>query len=208
MNSHEYALLGGPNRAKIGRYLGSIAAAISSVAVFLFLSAEKVAAEFNMPISLPPAVISLAMAGTIYALLYWTFAKHIWKWRPISNLLNVPDLSGHWHCYGQTINPDKSPGFKWEAKVTIVQSWDKIRVRLKTKQSGSNSVSASLLADEVDGYKLLYNYKNEPNVDEPDLKNHNGFAEINFSKDLKSAAGTYFNGIDRFTFGTMRLMRF
>ena len=89
----------------------------------------------------------------------------------------------------------------------ITQSWDKIRVRLTTKQSGSGSIAASLSYDEITGYRLLYNYQNDPNIDEPELAPHRGFADLTFSHDLKTAKGEYFNGHGRFTFGTMELTR-
>jgi hypothetical protein len=122
-------------------------------------------------------------------------------------LLKVPDLSGKWRCIGRTLNADGSTKHDWEGTVTILQSWDKLRVHLKTSHSGSNSITAALLYDEADGYVLLYHYKNDPHIGEPELRSHRGFAELLFAKDRQSAQGEYFNGHGRFTFGTMRLTR-
>jgi len=61
--------------------------------------------------------------------------------------------------------------------------------------------------DQADGFRLLYNYKNDPNIDEPDLAAHRGSAELVFSADLLTAKGEYFNGHGRYTFGTMKLTR-
>jgi hypothetical protein len=207
MQEHEYALLGGVNRSQIGRYLNLLAASVSAVIVFILLAAVDFAKQFDIPANLPPVVLSLAGAASVFAALYWLFDRYAWKWPQLGRFLKVPDLSGDWHCDGQTINPDKSPGYVWEAKVTIIQSWDRIRVRLATKQSGSNSVAAALLCDEVDGYRLLYHYKNDPNIGERDLASHRGFAELIFSKDRKSGQGEYFNGHGRYTFGTMTLRK-
>jgi hypothetical protein len=204
---HEYALLGGINRAKVGRYLSLIAAAVSAGVVFLLLAAVDLAHRFGMPNNLPPAVLSLVGAGAVFGVLYWLFDRFAWRWPYLSRFIRVPDLSGNWKCEGQTVNADGSKGYTWQGCVTIIQSWDKIRVRLATAQSGSNSITAALICDEADGFHLLYNYRIDPRIGETELKSHLGFAELIFSKDRATAEGEYFNGHGRFTFGTMKLMR-
>jgi hypothetical protein len=204
---HEYALLGGMNRALIGRYLAIIAAAISSWLVLLLLSAVDLAHRWGVPVNVPPAAFSLLGAGAIFAILYWLFDRFAWRWRFLGAYLKVADLRGEWKCDGQSLNTDGTPKFTWKGTVTITQSWDKLRVRLKTAQSGSNSISAALIYDSIDGYVLLYHYKNDPNIGEPELRSHRGFASITFSKDCRSAEGEYFNGHGRFTFGKMRFTR-
>ena len=41
----------------------------------------------------------------------------------------------------------------------------------------------------------------------PDLQSHRGYAEITFAADMKRGEGEYFNGLGRFTFGTMILTK-
>lgn len=207
MHEHEYVLLGGVNRAKIGRYLGTIAALISAAIVFCLLALVDLANKYNIPTNLPPSLLSLAGAGTIFAILYWLFDRYIWRWPKLGELLKVPNLEGQWHCIGTSINPDRSVAHDWSGTVTITQSWDKLRVRLKTKQSGSNSIVAALVHDKADGYHLIYNYRNDPKIGETHLKSHLGFSDMTFSKDQLSADGEYFNGHGRFTFGTMKWTR-
>jgi SMODS-associating 2TM, beta-strand rich effector domain len=204
---HEYALLGDINRSRIGRYIGIAAASISAVIVLVILTVVDVAKALGWSPNLPPVVLSWVSAGAVYAVLYWLFDRHVWKLPWLSGVLRVPDLSGQWHCDGQTVNPDKTPGYVWQGTITIVQSWDRLRVRLKTKQSGSNSIAAALVDDQADGFRLMYNYTNEPNINEPELAAHRGFADLTFSKDLQTAEGEYFNGHGRFTFGIMKLRR-
>jgi hypothetical protein len=205
---HEYALLGGVNRAKVGRYLSLVAATGSAVIVFLLLTVVDVAHRIGVPATLPPSVLSLVGAGTIFTVLYWIFDRYAWRWRYLGSLLKIADLSGTWRCRGRSLNPaDGSPQHDWEGTVTILQSWDKLRVHLKTAQSGSNSISAALLNDEAEGYVLLYHYKNDPHIGEMELRSHRGFAELRFAKDLRTAQGDYFNGHGRFTFGIMELTR-
>lgn len=204
---HEYSVLGGRNRSQVGRWLTIVSSGLSALITLGVLTAWDIAKRLGLNHNVPPVLLSLIGAGTVYLVLYWTFDRFIWRWRFVSALLKVPAVAGTWHCDGQTINPNKTPGYVWSGAVTITQSWDKIRVRLKTAQSGSNSVSAALSWDAIDGYRLMYAYANDPNIDEPELKAHRGFAELVFSQDLRSASGEYFNGRGRFTFGTMKLTR-
>lgn len=207
IQDHEYSLLGGVNRALIGRYLTILASAISGVAVFLLLSAEDLAKRFNLPVNLPPTALSLLGAGVVFAILYTLFNKTVWKWPWAVKYLKIPDLSGEWLCNGTTLDASGNPVHNWEANVYICQTWDKIRVRLKTRQSGSNSITAALVYDEADGYRLLYNYRNDPNPGEAALRGHVGSANLLFTKSLDGAAGDYFNGYGRPTYGRMELRR-
>lgn len=207
MLEHEYALLGGVNRATVGRYITLIAASVSGAIVFVLLALVDIAKRFNIPANLPPTVLSLAGAGTVFAVLYWLFDKYVWRWSRISLLLKIPNLSGEWVCEGRSLGPDGELAFAWNGTVTIVQTWDKIRLRLKTTQSCSNSITAAVVYDSADGYRLLYNYRNEPRIEEPELKGHVGFADLIFDESLRTAEGSYFNGHGRFTFGTIKLSR-
>lgn len=207
MSEHEYTLLGGPNRAAIGRTLSLIAAAAASILVAVLLAAIDLARALGLANAVPQVVLWPVTAGLIYGGLYWLFDQHVWKLPHLSKLLKVPDLTGTWVCRGQTLKADGSPDRDWSAELAIVQSWDRLRVRLKTAQSTSQSIAAALVYDQADGYRLLYNYRNEPDIGQPQLSGHRGSAELLFSPDLKSAKGEYFNGHGRYTFGTMQLER-
>jgi hypothetical protein len=204
---HEYSVLGGVNRAAIGRYLSIAASLIASGLGAFVVYLVDLARRFGVADHIPGLVIWPLTAGLIYSVLYWWFESRTWKQPKLAGLLKVPDLAGTWRCDGRAVNADGSDGIEWKGEVTIVQSWDKLRVRLKTAQSGSNSIAAALISDPVDGFRLLYNYKNDPNIDQPDLAAHRGSAELVFAEDLKTASGEYFNGHGRFTFGTMKLTR-
>lgn len=207
VQDHEYSVLGGLNRAKIGHTIGMIAAAVSPIVVGLVLAIISLLESYGLSDRVPRILIWPLSAGVIYAILYWIFSRYAWKFSALSRFLKVPDLSGEWHCDGQTLNADRTPSFVWQGTVTITQDWDKLRIRLKTHQSGSNSIAAALFHDEVDGFRLLYNYKNDPRSDQPELQPHRGFADITFHPDLTNGEGEYFNGQGRFTFGTMKLTR-
>ncbi len=205
--AHEYAVLGGVNRANIGRILALGSASISGGIVFLLLALFDIAHRFGLPTDLRPEVVSMVSAGSVFAVLYWILNRYAWRWPGIGQWLNVPNLRGEWRCHGETINPDGTVQYTWDGTLTITQSWDRLRVRLKTPQSGSNSISAAMAPDDIEGCVLLYHYQNDPKVGEPELRTHRGFAEIIFDKDFKSAEGEYFNGHGRNTFGRMRLTK-
>jgi SMODS-associating 2TM, beta-strand rich effector domain len=207
MQNHEYALVGGMNRANIGRYITLIASSVSAGIVFVLLSAVDLAHRWGWNVNLTPGVLSLVGATAVFGALYWFFNRFAWRWPPLSAAIKVPNLAGEWACSGQTINPDGTPSQAWQANITILQSWDKIRVRLRTAQSGSDSIAAALICDDDEGFRLLYNYRNTPKIGEVGLKAHLGFCELVFDKLLRTAEGEYFNGHGRFTFGTMKLAR-
>lgn len=207
MLEHEYTLLGGVSRLNIGRYLALISAAVSGLIVFALLSSVDLARRFGIAASVPPSVLSFVGAGTVFTALSWVLNRYAWRWKFINTMLRIPDLGGNWTCHGSTMATASNGAFEWTGEVTIVQSWDKIRVRLKTATSTSNSRSAALIRDEADGWRLFYSYQNDPKIDQTELHAHRGFSEILFDPDLKTGDGEYFNGHGRYTFGTMKLER-
>lgn len=205
--NHEYSVLGGINRSRVGQIIGALAAAISSVLVAMLLATLNLAKALGFGGYVPAVLLPPLGAGVVFTVLYWFFDRHAWKLPYLKAALGVPDLSGEWQVDGQTLNPDKTPSFVWAGDITIIQSWDRIRVRLKTHQSGSNSITAALVRDEADGFRLFYSYRNDPRVDQPELNPHRGWAEITFNHALTHGEGEYFNGLGRFTFGMMKLTR-
>lgn len=62
--------------------------------------------------------------------------------------------------------------------MVITKSWSRILIHLRTPQSESKSISASIFHEASVGYRLLYQYNNKPNADEIDLSNHSGSSEL------------------------------
>lgn len=144
----------------------------------------------------------------LFAGLYFLFDKYLWKISWLRKLLLVPDLNGKWICKGCTnLKNAEVVHYDWEAIISITQSWSKIFIHLKTNHSESKSISASIYHEDGVGYRLLYQYNNRPNVDEPDLSIHSGTAELLFSEDTESASGFYYTDKHRTTVGTMSLTR-
>lgn len=171
--------------------------------MFTLLTAVDLANKFGWNVNAPPTLMSLLGAGAVFGFLYWVLNKWAWKWPGIGLALKVPDISGTWDCVGKTLDSHGSIKYEWQAEITIVQSWDRLRIRLATKTSGSNSISAALAHDSVDGFVLLYHYRNDPKAGATGLASHTGCSVMTIAKDLKSATGDYFNGRGRISFGTM-----
>lgn len=203
---HEYALLGGMNRAKVGRYLALLAAATSAGAVVLSSGLGFWLESKGWPRAATGWIATTVSAGVAWAVLYWVLDRHAWRWPLVGTALGVPDLSGDWIVEGLSLNPDAAER-AWSGTATISQRWDKIHVRIDTAQSRSDSLTAALLCEPGGGHRLLYTYRNSPKIKERELQAHRGSADLLFAADRKSADGEYFNGQGRFTFGTLTLTR-
>jgi len=204
---HEYIVLGGINRARVGKYLTHTASAVSGLLVWLLLGAVNIAHAMGISVNLPPVVLSLVGAGTVYAVLYFLFRKWIWRFPWVLRWLKVANLAGTWDCDGLPFQRPDSQAKAWKGTITITQDWDRFRVHLQTAQSASNSIVAALTTDPIEGFVLLYSYRNDPKPGEQELRAHRGFASFVFDKNLKSAKGDYFNGDGRHSSGTMVLRR-
>ncbi|MFO0858283.1 MAG: hypothetical protein U0640_13120 [Phycisphaerales bacterium] len=147
-------------------------------------------------------------AMTLFTGLYIIFDRVVWKYRWIRRVLLVPDINGTWICEGLTLyKGGRSNENAWSGKIIIRQSWSSITIRLKTGQSTSESIAASLYCEPGNGYRLIYHYDNRPGIGETKLDRHCGLASLLFNEDVNSAEGEYFTDKDRMTSGTMRLTR-
>ncbi|MDP1558210.1 MAG: hypothetical protein Q8K59_13190 [Nitrosomonas sp.] len=100
-------------------------------------------------------VVAIPVFG-LFAGLYFLFDKYLWKISWLRKVLLVPDLNGKWSCDGHTNLKNAEPvGYDWKATISITQSWSKILIHLKTSQSESKSISASIYHEAGVGYRLL-----------------------------------------------------
>lgn len=201
---HDYSIDRHP-KEKVLFFLALIAIVaappIKELAEFLVLSLEA-----NIGWSSAP-VVAVPVFG-LFAGLYFLFDKFLWKIPWLRKVLLVPDLNGKWVCKGHTnLKNAEVVDYDWDATISITQSWSKILIHLKTKQSESKSISASIYHEAGVGYRVLYQYNNRPNADELDLSNHSGSAELLFSENAESASGSYYTDRHRTTVGTMSLKR-
>lgn len=195
---HDYAVFG-HNRATIGRWLG-IASVVVAGAVSSLISWVNELTGFQ-------AVTGVAITtGVVYFGLHWLFNKFAWK----IPLFKIPDLSGVWKVSGTTLTEEGEVRFSWEAEIDIEQTWERIVICLKTKDSASESYTATLSKANGSkaGWRLSYSYSNHPNIEQThELSYHKGYCELYIDKDLTSGTGAYFNSNGRRTFGKMDLAR-
>lgn len=166
-------------------------------------------AEFGVATGLwKSTAITIVPVFGLYLIIYWLFNTKLWKIGWFRSALLVPDLNGVWKCDGLSVLRRGEPvNYPWQADIRITQSWTKILIHLKTVQSSSSSVSASINHLPGVGYRVVYSYLNDPNATEIDLQKHGGSAEIVFAEDCKSGEGHYFTDQHRRTTGTMKLTR-
>lgn len=192
IKGHEYTIQNGINRSKVGKTLYSLSAILTALIVSQLIS---YIAWFE---SVPTLISTVLITIISFYIVYYSFNKWLWKLTFISKLLNLPDISGNWTCNGKSDHES----FNWHGKVQITQSWDKIRITLTTERSSSESISAAIIYDDIHGYKLVYNYENKPNsLDDPSLRTHVGFVDLNLGYSNNQAAGYYYNVSGRKTSG-------
>lgn len=144
----------------------------------------------------------------LFGILFLVFDRYLWRIRFLRAALMVPDLNGKWICDGRTISKDgENTNIAWSAQIIINQSWSRISIVLKTSQSSSRSIAASLYASPGAGYRLIYHYDNSPQIDQGELQRHSGQCDLMFDEVVSSAQGSYFTDRDRQTIGTMQLRK-
>lgn len=154
-----------------------------------------------------PLVNAIPVA-TVFAAVYWCFDRYFWRWRPFRRMFLVPDLNGEWNVTGLTLWRDgQSLSDPWSGSVVIVQSWSKVSIRLSTPNSSSHSVAASLSHEPGAGYRLLYQFENDPAASHAELRPHSGTTDLLFLEACTSAKGHYFTDQNRRTVGEIRVER-
>lgn len=154
------------------------------------------------------STITLISVTGLFTLIFLLFDRCLWKIAWLRKILLVPDLNGIWVCAGRTtLKNGVEVNNEWEGEITITQSWSKILVYLNTNNSQSKSISASLFHEVGVGYRLLYQYNNDPTATHLDLSKHSGSSEVLFSENCMSGNGYYFTDQHRRTVGVLSLER-
>lgn len=140
-----------------------------------------------------------------YGLLYKFFDKKGWKWLSKLNLIQTPDLNGHWSGYFMSSYDNHTE--KKAAQLEVKQTWNKICIVFKNDTSRSKSISASILTENGEGIVLSYEYQNEPGYYVVNtMQIHKGFTKLVLT-DNQKLEGEYFTGRGRLNFGSMQFER-
>lgn len=195
---HDYAVFG-HDRVVIGRWLGFASIVLAGGIAQLLIFANQLT-DWN---AFTKATIT---TGLVYVGLHWIFNKWVWK----IPLFEIPDLNGRWILTGETLQEDGSVKYNWDGVIGIEQNWKQILIHLKTKNSQSNSYTATLSKryGPTGGWLLSYSYKNEPEIEQShELNAHKGYCEIELDTNLTVGKAAYFNSGGRRTFGVMNLRK-
>jgi hypothetical protein len=149
----------------------------------------------------PPTVIG------VYGLLWVLFDTWLWKRinRIIPGVLDVPDLNGTWSGNLKS----SYDNFQSEHPVTVEirQSWSNISIMLRTANSNSRSLTASILTRTSGACMLSYDYLNEPRGHAQDSMNmHRGTGYFDLVEPNK-LEGQYYNSRGRKNHGEICLER-
>lgn len=135
----------------------------------------------------------------ITTIMLLAFNKWAWKWKPIRYLHKVPVL---YNRYGGMLTSSYDESKKYDCSLEIEQTYTSVSVRLKTKESKSDSIKATIC--EINGSKrLLYTYQNDPQATIQDRSAIHYGTAILYVDDIKNLEGNYFTG--RKTVGTLVL---
>lgn len=143
-----------------------------------------------------------------YGIIYFLFEKYIWRFRLLHKIrvVKVPDLNGDWKGY--ISSSFDAHATKYNATLKIHQSWTHISIILKSENSKSHSLAASINIDSSLGTILSYEYLSDPMPNAVNTMHiHRGTVRFSLETDGKVLDGEYYSGRDRQTFGILRFER-
>lgn len=206
---HEYSILN-HDRGQVLLWIGSaIALGAALYARYIGLIQLTVGVVHPSLSGVIPATLDF---GTAWGFIYWLFNRWGWRIPLVRHCLDLPSIAGRWQVAGSTEGPvealEGAAPRPWQGEVTIVQTWTRIYITLKTSQSQSRSTSAAVQSLPDGTVRLMYSYGNDPTMSAASrdgLKRHTGYCELVFKPKQKQAEGWYFNNLGRVTFGSMNL---
>ena len=147
-------------------------------------------------------------ASALFILLWLLFSKVLWNKAFMTKISQTPDLNGTWDCDGEG-KKQNNPSITnpWKATITIEQNFSEISIYMKTKNNSSQSIScgASIEFINKNTCRLSYPYKNTPLNADSDMYEHDGFCQLTFNLENKTATGYYYTNNSRNSYGFMNL---
>lgn len=208
---HEYSILD-HDRGKIFLYIGTVitllAGAYAAGVGFIAQAMTKLAPHIW---GFVPKALDVGLA---FSLVYLGFNKWFWKTPLCRWIFSYRDVSGTWRVDGTTLGPvealDNGQHRRWQATLIISQEWTRLSVCQRRPDNSISESRSAALQCKGDQTLLMYSYNNDPTIEARQgdgLESHVGYCEILFDADGRTARGTYFNNLGRFTHGSMRLTK-
>lgn len=183
------------------------------VVFYITLASVVLSTCFAQLIDLIGAQLHIAIKYTLttsctFGLLYALFSKKLWKSKGFGKLFNFPNLNGNYTVKALSLKNPTGSEIEWDGRMSIVQTWDKILITLKTDKSSSESISSNGCIEYIPniGYRLEYKYHNDPNLIKSELHPHDGECTITFTEQICTAKAEYFTK-ERSSNGIMELVK-
>lgn len=196
MNMHEYSL-NSQKRLESIVFIAVISAYLALIISPMIDSLNQSNVFVGYFISTSPFVI--------FAIIFYAFDNFLWRIKPFSQLLNVPDFNGVWKGEGNSTYNRSQPQ-KFTVKITINQTFSKIMVDSQFYHSYSESFSAMIDGFNQSRKKLVYSYTNKPEATAKGIQEHIGTVEV-YMKNQNALQGNYFTNRKPLTSGTFNLTR-
>ena len=156
----------------------------------------------------PPWWFDAPSVVGFYGLFYSIFDR--WLWRKLIlrqiGLLKIPDLNGTWDGY--VVSSFDAHDTRHDASIEILQSWTRISITLRTENSKSHSLIATIITKNPSGMVLSYEYLNEPKANAREtMHTHEGTAWLTLVNSGEMFEGEYYTGRDRQNYGSLHFER-
>ena len=128
----------------------------------LLISGQEIAVNLKSVILalVYSAIGYIGEAISVTAIIMAIFEKTAWRWPLLSKIHNVPILFAN---YVGSLKTDYDQNER-NCELTIEQSFTTIKVKFKTGESSSHSITASIINDNGT-QKLIYTYLNSPRAE-------------------------------------------
>lgn len=179
---------------------------LATLAVVVAWIADAVAAQLGLG---PAWLISAPTVAASFYLLHRITDVAAWRWGPLrkAGLISTPVVDGTYegHLVSSYDTSKRIP-----IRLKISQRWTRIFIEMEVTgraTSRSRSVAASLDPQGHTGARLTYTYRSavQPATAEPDMRDHDGTADLDFDLPAGTVTGKYFNARGRQ--GDMHLRR-
>lgn len=143
-----------------------------------------------------------------YGMFYIIFDKYLWKMDILRRigLVKVPDLNGTWE--GNITSSYNAHAAKYDGTIKIYQNWVRINIDMRTQDSRSHSLIATILTENQNAIIISYEYQNEPLYNaKTTMHSHRGTARLMLTPDNHTLEGEYYTGRDRQNFGVLSFSR-